>query len=115
MKISLHQVNTTVADFSGNIGKILSEAGKARESGSSLAIFPELSVTGYPPLDLLTNPNFTRQTADALRSEEHTSELQSHSFISYAVFCLKKKNPHPPPPPPLPPPPTTENTYVMYS
>src|SRR6056300_623512 len=26
------------------------------------------------------------------RSEEHTSELQSHSEISYAVFCLKKKN-----------------------
>ena len=25
------------------------------------------------------------------RSEEHTSELQSHSDISYAVFCLKKK------------------------
>src|SRR5213080_5082684 len=30
------------------------------------------------------------QVAD--RSEEHTSELQSHSGISYAVFCLKKKN-----------------------
>ena len=28
---------------------------------------------------------------DEDRSEEHTSELQSHSFISYAVFCLKKK------------------------
>src|ERR1051326_4211015 len=28
---------------------------------------------------------------DTLRSEEHTSELQSHSFISYAVFCLKKQ------------------------
>ena len=27
----------------------------------------------------------------SVRSEEHTSELQSHSFISYAVFCLKKK------------------------
>ena len=27
-----------------------------------------------------------------MRSEEHTSELQSHSEISYAVFCLKKKN-----------------------
>src|SRR5213080_5499176 len=26
------------------------------------------------------------------RSEEHTSELQSHSGISYDVFCLKKKN-----------------------
>ena len=30
-------------------------------------------------------------SGDINRSEEHTSELQSHSFISYAVFCLKKK------------------------
>src|ERR1051326_46317 len=30
------------------------------------------------------------ETEKLLRSEEHTSELQSHSFISYAVFCLKK-------------------------
>src|SRR5213596_1465821 len=29
------------------------------------------------------------------RSEEHTSELQSHGLISYAVFCLKKKTQHP--------------------
>src|SRR3546814_6058561 len=33
-----------------------------------------------------------RQGADADRSEEHTSELQSLMRISYAVFCLKKKN-----------------------
>src|SRR3546814_5087965 len=32
------------------------------------------------------------QAADQLRSEEHTSELQSLMRISYAVFCLKKKN-----------------------
>src|SRR3546814_2526847 len=32
--------------------------------------------------------------ADAQRSEEHTSELQSLMRISYAVFCLKKKNRH---------------------
>ena len=31
------------------------------------------------------------QPADQSRSEEHTSELQSHGLISYAVFCLKKK------------------------
>src|SRR5881392_4060394 len=31
-------------------------------------------------------------TAARLRSEEHTSELQSLCVISYAVFCLKKKN-----------------------
>ena len=33
----------------------------------------------------------TEAVIDEARSEEHTSELQSHSFISYAVFCLKKK------------------------
>src|SRR3546814_8197086 len=32
-----------------------------------------------------------RRLADGLRSEEHTSELQSLMRISYAVFCLKKK------------------------
>src|SRR3546814_5245754 len=31
-------------------------------------------------------------TLDVMRSEEHTSELQSLMRISYAVFCLKKKN-----------------------
>ena len=45
----------------------------------------------------LSEKNLTRliSTMNSLgykpRSEEHTSELQSHSFISYAVFCLKKK------------------------
>src|ERR1051326_9393702 len=34
---------------------------------------------------------FENMGAQMVRSEEHTSELQSHSFISYAVFCLKKK------------------------
>src|SRR3546814_5229950 len=32
------------------------------------------------------------ESPDSLRSEEHTSELQSLMRISYAVFCLKKKN-----------------------
>ena len=32
------------------------------------------------------------ENCDLTRSEEHTSELQSHWYISYAVFCLKKKN-----------------------
>src|SRR3546814_6627897 len=33
----------------------------------------------------------SRKISQALRSEEHTSELQSLMRISYAVFCLKKK------------------------
>src|SRR3546814_4347359 len=35
---------------------------------------------------------FNQEMSDAYRSEEHTSELQSLMRISYAVFCLKKKN-----------------------
>src|SRR3546814_5607794 len=41
-----------------------------------------------------------------LRSEEHTSELQSLMRISYAVFCLKKKTHHQPP--------YTRDTYSLY-
>src|SRR3546814_3566085 len=37
-------------------------------------------------------PRATRPDAFLIRSEEHTSELQSLMRISYAVFCLKKKN-----------------------
>ena len=42
--------------------------------------------------DILETFNVLKEESEeAARSEEHTSELQSHSFISYAVFCLKKK------------------------
>src|SRR3546814_10623024 len=42
----------------------------------------------------LAAPGRTHQQDVRLRSEEHTSELQSLMRISYAVFCLKKKNIH---------------------
>src|SRR3546814_8135610 len=42
-----------------------------------------------------------RQPDEVGRSEEHTSELQSLMRISYAVFCLKKKNTHSRKTPPL--------------
>src|SRR3546814_4412650 len=41
---------------------------------------------------LPANPAFAADSAALARSEEHTSELQSLMRISYAVFCLKKKN-----------------------
>src|ERR1051326_2231515 len=37
----------------------------------------------------IPNQQSAAECAEVGRSEEHTSELQSHSFISYAVFCLK--------------------------
>src|SRR3546814_1570916 len=53
------------------------------------AVFPSIQ-----PFSVMTACNGTSQGsgASAARSEEHTSELQSLMRISYAVFCLKKKN-----------------------
>src|SRR3546814_3230106 len=44
-----------------------------------------------PVIKLTANPRTAREMGEH-RSEEHTSELQSLMRISYAVFCLKKKN-----------------------
>ena len=41
-----------------------------------------------------TGIDFLKNYRKTDRSEEHTSELQSQSTISYAVFCLKKKKEH---------------------
>src|ERR1051326_1522255 len=48
-----------------------------------------LSATGHAGNGLVMHAGLPGGAALAIRSEEHTSELQSHSFISYAVFCLK--------------------------
>src|SRR3546814_5338600 len=48
--------------------------------------------TIQPAPAMITLRKHTRRIAMQARSEEHTSELQSLMRISYAVFCLKKKN-----------------------
>src|SRR3546814_10198412 len=53
----------------------------------------DMNPAGQPSADWLALPSEERaRTFQAKRSEEHTSELQSLMRISYAVFCLKKKN-----------------------
>lgn len=61
MKISLVQHNYTIADFKGNSTKIIQSIEKAREEGVSLVVFSELSVCGYPPLDLLEHKYFIEE------------------------------------------------------
>lgn len=53
MRVALAQINSTVGDFSGNRERIVSMAQAAAEGGADLALFPELSLFGYPPLDIL--------------------------------------------------------------
>ena len=58
MRIALAQTNTTVGDLCGNTRKILSFAQRAAASGAEVAVFPELTLPGYPPRDLLEKQSF---------------------------------------------------------
>ena len=72
MKIALGQINPTVGDFSGNASKIIDFSLRARSEGAGLILFPELSVCGYPPRDLVERPSFVarnRETVDHIASE----------------------------------------------
>ena len=72
MKIALGQINPTVGDFSGNRNKIVEFAGRAQASGAGLILFPELSVCGYPPRDLVERPSFVarnRETVEQIAAE----------------------------------------------
>jgi NAD+ synthase (glutamine-hydrolysing) len=67
MKVGIAQVNPTIGDFTGNVGKVLSFAAKAREAGCSLVVFPEMCLCGYPPMDLLEYDIFVEENLKALR------------------------------------------------
>ncbi|HIL58667.1 MAG TPA: NAD+ synthase, partial [Rhodothermales bacterium] len=66
MKIALCQTNPIVGDLAGNVALVLRDARRAAEQGARLAVFPELCVTGYPPMDLLDRPQFIRDVEAAV-------------------------------------------------
>jgi NAD+ synthase/NAD+ synthase (glutamine-hydrolysing) len=80
VKIALGQINPTVNDFAGNAAKIVEYARRARGAGASLVLFPELSICGYPPRDLVERPWFI------LRNRE-TLNLIAEQTSGIAVVC----------------------------
>ncbi len=66
MKIALAQINTTIGDISGNVEKILQFAKNAKSEGAELIIYPELTICGYPPGDLLLKESFVNENLSAL-------------------------------------------------
>lgn len=66
MKIALIQTNPIIGDFSNNAAIIQRQALRAKEMGAQLAIFPELALCGYPPMDYLEHPSFLSQQNDSL-------------------------------------------------
>ena len=62
------QINPLVGDVSGNVKKIIKAAEQARdELNADLVVFPELTLTGYPPEDLLLRPGLIKRVEKGLR------------------------------------------------
>ena len=67
MKLALGQINSTIGDFAGNRERIRDAAVRARSEGAELIVFPELSLCGYPPMDLLDHEAFVEENLTSLR------------------------------------------------
>jgi NAD+ synthase (glutamine-hydrolysing) len=67
LRVALAQINTTVGDIPGNAAKISETTARARDAGAGLVVFPELTLTGYPPEDLLLKTHFLDAAGAALR------------------------------------------------
>jgi NAD+ synthase/NAD+ synthase (glutamine-hydrolysing) len=80
VKIALGQINPTVGDFSGNSAKMIEYAGRAQAGGAGLILFPELSVCGYPPRDLVERPWFVARNRE-------TAEQIAAATRGIAVIC----------------------------
>lgn len=60
------QINPIVGDLKGNTQLICHALSEAKEQGANLALFPELSICGYPPEDFLLHPQFLDEVEQAL-------------------------------------------------
>lgn len=61
LKITIGQLNPTIGDLDGNIALMLDAARRASADGADMVVFPELSLTGYSPGDLLDDPDFVHR------------------------------------------------------
>ena len=76
LRIALAQINPTVGDLNGNVLKIKSFIKKAQDFDSDIVVFPELSITGYPPEDLLLKSHFIDDNISAaLEVSKQTSNI----------------------------------------
>ncbi|CAA9400140.1 NAD synthetase / Glutamine amidotransferase chain of NAD synthetase [uncultured Rubrobacteraceae bacterium] len=66
MRVALAQINTTVGDIWGNVEKMADALERATDAGADLVAYPELTIPGYPPEDLLMRPSFIEENLRAL-------------------------------------------------
>jgi NAD+ synthase (glutamine-hydrolysing) len=68
LRIALAQTNLTVGDISGNAAKVERYLAQAKAHQANIVLFPELTLAGYPPEDLLLKPGFAAANRAALES-----------------------------------------------
>jgi NAD+ synthase (glutamine-hydrolysing) len=68
LRIALAQLNLLVGDVRGNAMRTVEVARRAHREGADLVVFPELTLSGYPPEDLLFHRGFRHQIDEALAS-----------------------------------------------
>jgi NAD+ synthase (glutamine-hydrolysing) len=66
MRISIAQMNSTIGAFSENRKKVLDFTQRAVKDGAELVLFPELAVSGYPPMDLLDQDSFVEMNLQSI-------------------------------------------------
>ena len=66
LRVALCQANLTVGDLDGNVERLRGWIRQARAQAADVLVCPELTVTGYPPEDLLLKPSFIRDAAAAV-------------------------------------------------
>ena len=81
MRLLVAQENFLVGDIEGNCDKVLNSARQALEQGADLLLFPELTLTGYPPEDLLLRPSLNARIEEAL--ERLAAELPVPVVLGY--------------------------------
>jgi NAD+ synthase (glutamine-hydrolysing) len=77
------QVNPRIADFEGNVARILAMSERARQAGAELVVFPELSICGYPPMDLLDQESFVEANLRALRRLQQAAAADIGLLVGY--------------------------------
>jgi NAD+ synthase (glutamine-hydrolysing) len=82
LRVALAQVNPTVGDIPGNARLVADNISHARDEGAGLVVFPELTLSGYPPEDLLLKTSFLDAAAGAL--EELAA--QTHGIAAVVGF-----------------------------
>ncbi|HFD05008.1 MAG TPA: NAD+ synthase, partial [Firmicutes bacterium] len=66
IRVAIAQINTIVGDIKGNSKKIKRNIKKAHDNHADIVVFPELTITGYPPEDLLYRHDFIEENLTAL-------------------------------------------------